>query len=161
MEKREVRLKIIVAIAAICSLFGGCSNTAREEISFSGTLVFPEEEELPNGYSIFLMEERRQNSKFGTAILPIAELTLNANNQFSYSGYVCRNPQLFVPFGIGVELSDRSKLRKAPILVELTTEQIASGKGSVGDSILQRLRQKTVEFQSEISTIDNPEHFPC
>lgn len=160
-EEQEPGLKVIMATVALCLLVGGCASTQRTEISFAGTLVLPEGAELPDGYSIFLMEERRQHSVFGTAILPVAELRLDANNQFSYNGDVCRNPQLLIPYGNGVGLSNTPKFDKSAILIELTSAQFASAKELIGGVHWQRTRQAAADFQTEITSVDYPESFPC
>lgn len=148
--------RVLVPVLALVIV--GCSGTPREPLEFSGTIVAENGQVLPDEFSLILVEERRDQSAFSTALLPVAEIPVSAEGFFSYEGNTCENVQLLIPYvaeGIGGNRND--PIWRSEIRIELDAEQVENISSDELSKVWRQTREEANEF--ELLNAHDPQ--PC
>ena len=148
----------ILCLAAITA----CATPPRQFVSVSGEVILPDDTStIPDGFYLYVLEERREGTLFSTTILPVHEIELSTTNEFEYEGYVCPHAMIFSPFGTGVAINTRLKGAPQTIDVQLTDEQITHVLRRANEGILPSMSDAARTRQGFILSNIDPEDIPC
>lgn len=111
---------IIVAVL----MSAGCSH--RQLLKFSGTIELHEGAAIPKGYYLVLREGRRQDAMFSMYINAVDTITPQPDGAFTFSGHVCPDVFLVVPYGGGLHRDRDDPVWSRPLRFALDEAQTAA-----------------------------------
>lgn len=142
-------MKAVAAIGLLLAL-GACQSPQRAPFSVTGQITLSDGSPIRESYRLILREGRKDRGGIGSIFAAVAIIDPAKDGSFSYSGYVCPDVALMVPYGRGINAPRRAPVWDERIEIRFQSSQLAElEEGSVDENILRSARREISELDSD------------
>lgn len=157
-----MNIRQLILIAAALGL-ASC-NKPREEITIYGQVTLSDGQSMPPGYVIEILEWRSTGFLYPTGAFPVALIRPQSSGEFSFSGWVCEDVVVTVPFLADISARREDLIWEESLQIEATVEESQAILESDWPDVIflgERDEAEVAAYQHVMEHADDPSKVPC